>query len=398
MWLAGSLAVLAASLAVCCWQLNLRGMAAAAFLALAFVYQPLFANMQHAQAYVVLLGLLVLAWHGYRRGRPWLLGGALGLMLVLKTAAAMLWLLPAAARRWRAIAVGLGVAVLAALAALPWIGPDGLARLPAAAGRPQRPAGNVGHRLSDGAEPFHGTCLSTMRAGTPRRCGTQPALGLVLAWVGLAALLAASGYATARGAPADLCFALFAIASVVLSPVSLDYHYTLLLVPVAILLADVVRQGRAWQWAVLAGGAGLIAASLPYNSPRLRNGALALLAYPKLYGALLLWALAWWAAMRSANARPVPLVGAAPAPPYAHRDVPQARGIAGAGSARRCWRLLLVFWGVALWNLDRFPPIHFDEATILEPGYQLFYNGVYGSRHVHRLLWSGAACIWRCRR
>ncbi len=40
---------------------------------------------------------------------------------------------------------------------------------------------------------------------------------------------------------------------------------------------------------------------------------------------------------------------------------------------------LLVFWGLALWNLDRYPPIHFDEATILEPGYQLFYKGVYGA-------------------
>ena len=38
---------------------------------------------------------------------------------------------------------------------------------------------------------------------------------------------------------------------------------------------------------------------------------------------------------------------------------------------RRNWQrpvlfgMLLVFWGLALWNLDRFPPIHFDEATIL---------------------------------
>ena len=51
-----------------------------------------------------------------------------------------------------------------------------------------------------------------------------------------------------------------------------------------------------------------------------------------------------------------------------------------AGRAR--WAILgalLLFWGLALWNLDRYPPIHFDEATILEPGYQLFYNGVYGA-------------------
>src|SRR5229473_3405611 len=47
-------------------------------------------------------------------------------------------------------------------------------------------------------------------------------------------------------------------------------------------------------------------------------------------------------------------------------------------SARARWAVLaafLLFWGLGLWNLDRYPPIHFDEATILEPGYQLFYNG-----------------------
>jgi 4-amino-4-deoxy-L-arabinose transferase-like glycosyltransferase len=54
--------------------------------------------------------------------------------------------------------------------------------------------------------------------------------------------------------------------------------------------------------------------------------------------------------------------------------------LAPAGRAR--WAVLaslLIFWGLALWNLDRYPPIHFDEATILEPGYQLFYQGIYGA-------------------
>ncbi|MGH2522782.1 MAG: ArnT family glycosyltransferase [Anaerolineales bacterium] len=41
--------------------------------------------------------------------------------------------------------------------------------------------------------------------------------------------------------------------------------------------------------------------------------------------------------------------------------------------------LILLFWGISLWRLDRFPPIHEDEPWILSPGYKLAMHGVYGS-------------------
>jgi len=40
---------------------------------------------------------------------------------------------------------------------------------------------------------------------------------------------------------------------------------------------------------------------------------------------------------------------------------------------------LLLFWGIAVFNLNRFPMIHEDEPWILSPGYKLFTQGVYGS-------------------
>lgn len=40
---------------------------------------------------------------------------------------------------------------------------------------------------------------------------------------------------------------------------------------------------------------------------------------------------------------------------------------------------LLLFWGIAVFNLDRFPMIHEDEPWILSPGFKLFTQGVYGS-------------------
>lgn len=41
--------------------------------------------------------------------------------------------------------------------------------------------------------------------------------------------------------------------------------------------------------------------------------------------------------------------------------------------------LILAFATVTLWNLDRFPRVHGDEAWRLSPAYKLFTQGVYGS-------------------
>ena len=297
-WVSLSIIILGASLAFVMRQLHLSGVAGLLFLGLVFVYQPLFANLKHGQAYIFLLGLLALAWYGHRRGRPTLFGSALGSLLILKTAGAMLWLLPAIGRKWRVVVVGLGVVLGVALASLPWIGLEAWRTyLPLLAGLTARP---------ETAVPAYQTVMSFFRhlftydpQWNPAPLWLAPVLGQALPWLVIVVMLAASGYTVLRGAEADLAFALFAIASVVLTPVSLDYHYTLLLMPIAILIAWAGRQASAWPWIVLAAGAALIAADLPYNSPRVAVGALALLAYPKLYGAGLLWALAWWASRRS---------------------------------------------------------------------------------------------------
>jgi hypothetical protein len=40
--------------------------------------------------------------------------------------------------------------------------------------------------------------------------------------------------------------------------------------------------------------------------------------------------------------------------------------------------LLLLFWGVSLAHLEKFPPLHNDEVAILAAGYKLFWQGTYG--------------------
>jgi hypothetical protein len=87
-----------------------------------------------------------------------------------------------------------------------------------------------------------------------------------------------------------MAFAAFATLSIIFGPLSLDYHYTLALLPLALAASPSTWPLLTWRSASwLAMAAMLIAAPLPYHDRRLEVGALALLGYPKLYGALLLW-------------------------------------------------------------------------------------------------------------
>jgi hypothetical protein len=107
----------------------------------------------------------------------------------------------------------------------------------------------------------------------------------------LGALLVVGIYRARTAKRDDLTFAGFVILSVILSPVSLDYHYVLLLIPIAMLIAGERKQPNFWMQSISAVAVLLIAVDLPYRSQQVESGAWALLAYPKLYGALILWGL-----------------------------------------------------------------------------------------------------------
>jgi hypothetical protein len=115
--------------------------------------------------------------------------------------------------------------------------------------------------------------------------GTWLPIGSALATAGL------SAWACRRRQPGDAAFGLFVCAALMTSPLSLDYHFTAALLPIGLLLAIVARSPSPPAAIVLLAATAAIGADLPYRSPNLAAGAWALLAYPKLYGALLLWAL-----------------------------------------------------------------------------------------------------------
>jgi hypothetical protein len=97
----------------------------------------------------------------------------------------------------------------------------------------------------------------------------------------------------------DLIFGSFIIVGIILSPPSIDYHYMLMLIPIFILFNWLIKNPSKILWISFGVSYLLIATSLPYISPKITSGIWAVFAYPKLYGALGLWALSLQASYTS---------------------------------------------------------------------------------------------------
>ncbi|MCI0394222.1 MAG: DUF2029 domain-containing protein, partial [Chloroflexi bacterium] len=243
-WTAFNVVILALAAVWLVRQTALPGHVAAAALVVLLLYQPLYANFALGQAYVLLLGLLVVAWHSYRQRRDGLLGAALGLMLVLKTAGILLWPLLVVQRRWQALLWAAGTALLVIVGSLPWLGLPAwltyLRLLPGFTGRPELAVTAYQTHLS-----FFRHLFGFNPQWNPAPLWPAPWLATALPWLALLSLVGISSYEALRAGDSDELFAAFAVLSVILSPVALDYHYTLLLLPLAI--------GLAWWWRVRPG-------------------------------------------------------------------------------------------------------------------------------------------------
>ncbi|HVC34155.1 MAG TPA: glycosyltransferase family 87 protein [Chloroflexota bacterium] len=272
------------------------------------VFQPVREEIGLGQAYALLLALEVaLLWADQTRRDP-VVGLVLGTMLSFKTAGIALPGLLLAQRRWRALdwTALTGAAIVAIT--LPWLGVEAWGRYLSLLSR----FGGQPEIAVTAYQDLPGVWLHLFRFDQI----WNPAPLVVLPWLALILLAATAfglvGYTTrvtwATEPPSaqarTLAFAAWASLSLVLSPVSEDYHYTLLLVPIAIVLADWRDSPRSWRTAtILALAVFLVGAPLPYKAPALTAGAWALLAYPKLYGALLIWWLSVSALRRDKRRR-----------------------------------------------------------------------------------------------
>ena len=117
-----------------------------------------------------------------------------------------------------------------------------------------------------------------------------PVLATIL---GVAATVAALGATIwlGRSGRVDVAIGAAVAAGVLVLGLAQEYHFAMLLVPAAVALArwfaDAPRPPLDGLWLALA--LALLAAPLPYEDPVLTVGWTALLAYPRLYGAWLLW-------------------------------------------------------------------------------------------------------------
>ncbi len=269
---------------------------ALALAALTF-FQPLRAEIRQGQAYALLLALEVGLCRAHLAGRAAGSGVSLGLMLAFKAAGLAFPALLLGQRCWRALAwtalAVVGVIVLSS----PWLGLG--AWLTYATLLRQ---GDAHPELAVPAyQSLPGFWLHLLHPDptwNPAPLLARPDLVGPLLLASTLALVGPTFWLTGRADPADraaraLAFAAWAILSVVLSPAAADYHYTLLLAPIALLLSQAQRRGgEAGPRLIVVVGILLVGAPLPLPLPRLAEGGEVLLAYPKLVGALLLWAVA----------------------------------------------------------------------------------------------------------
>jgi 4-amino-4-deoxy-L-arabinose transferase-like glycosyltransferase len=292
-WTLGNLALLVAAIALLAWELGLSWSALGVLALIAMGFAPLAENFRLGQAYVLMLFLYALAFHGFLRGKDWLLGLSLALMLVFKTAGWPLLLLLLLHRRWRALAFAFGGVDLVLFGSLPWIGVDVwqtyLAALPGVGREPW--ASSVLYQTTNSLWQH---LLRPDPQFNPGPVADLPWLAAVLIVLSSLTALGITVWAARRNKPRDLSFAAFVALVLLLTPVGEQHHHTVMLLPVAVALARLLRPAangsRLSQGYLFAVSVALLALSFDLRSAD-TTGWGALTSYPRVYGAWLLWGL-----------------------------------------------------------------------------------------------------------
>jgi len=248
-----------------------------------FFSAPVAANFQYGQVYLLLLAFYAVALLGLQRGHDWLAGLFLALLLAFKASGLPLLLLLMIHKKWRAL---IWISIFWAaifLLSLPLVGVSTW-RVYLRSVLPEF--------LSDHA--ITATAYQTV-PGLMRHLFVYDPIwnpDPILHWPGFASLvsvlvtIALVGIASRGSRNSSLLqrFCLGLILSVILVPAAEQHHYVLLLP--AVFLA--VRS-RSVPKVLLLMAVALIALPLNYTVNALANGWWSLLAYPRLYGAILLF-------------------------------------------------------------------------------------------------------------
>lgn len=260
----------------------------ALFIAFVFVYPPLAENFRVGQTYVLVWFCFALALWSETRAKPIGVGIGLGVAAALKLSGLPIWLLLAARKQWRALGWTIFITALLSLLGLLVLGSEGwlafLQRVlasvqsaPSAAHVAYQTTPSFFQRLFVPSPDFNPTPLLDVPWLAPilNLAVTGAALGLTL-WFG-------------RRAAFEAAFAAAVTLSVIVFPQALEYHYTLLLIPLAVMFTKLsagrTRTDVIWFTAILI----LLCVPLDWNALRWNERAYVVLAYPRLYGGWLLW-------------------------------------------------------------------------------------------------------------
>ncbi len=254
-------------------------------LILFLIFHPLYVNFTYAQAYILIFFLFVLSWNAFRSENQTLLGILVGIMVLLKFSGVILLFLFLTQKKWRSIFWMLATIISLAIISLPWIGLKAwffygekllhLNSLPL-----------LGVTAYQTIHSFFYHIFVFNQQWNPFPIIDLPVLGILLSTVMGLLLLGGIIFYSYRCKNSELSFSVFIIAGVVLSPISLDYHYIVLLLPFLIFIKQFRENCTKYLWVLFILFYALIATGLPYTSDKISKGWLLIFAYPKLYGAL----------------------------------------------------------------------------------------------------------------
>ena len=249
-------------------------------LLLAMLAPAVFTNLRIGQGYLIVFALFAFAvlWLARRRdGRG---GAALGLVLGLKLSGTALLVMLAAQRRWRPIAVAGIVAIALALAVTPfidaamwWQHPD------VVRGFVQRPSGSV-TAYQTTLSLFRRLCVADPVWNPTPAASCEP-VAFAIPYTLLAIALVITIVVVYRSQDPRVAAIAGSVLSLLSLPASAEVHFVLLGIPLVLIPL------RPWELAVIAA---LLIVPLEMTAERFTTGWGVILAYPRLYGAWLVWA------------------------------------------------------------------------------------------------------------
>ena len=260
------------------------------FSALVLCAAPLFENFRLGQVYVGLLFLFSLALFFYERTKKIPSGTGLGIAWILKTSGALVWILFVARREWRVLLGGAVAITLGVIVSLPFVGIETwrvyvTQAFPAFLDSAEHTI--TAYQTMDG---FLQHFLRYDSQLNPAPLWNVPTLARFL-YIAFGIVAVGVSLFRTRAQSFRIAFAIFLTLSVIFSPVAEEYHFVLLILPMFVFAANLSRATHTLVLALFCVALLLLGLPLDYKNPGLAQGTLAFLAYPRLYGAWLLWAI-----------------------------------------------------------------------------------------------------------